>query len=112
MKKNAIKVCALILVVVLCIPPLLSGCGKKTLWIVTDAEPCTRRYAQIDSLIREFQSNHPEVEIEFERIPTEKEAQETMLGRIQTATMAGRGPDVFLLATPYARSTISNDNVP
>lgn len=112
MKKNAIKVCALILVVVLCIPPLLSGCGKKTLWIVTDAEPCTRRYAQIDSLIREFQSNHPEVEIEFERIPTEKEAQETMLGRIQTATMAGRGPDVFLPATPYARSTISNDNVP
>ena len=28
MRKNAIKVCALILVVELCIPPLLSGCGK------------------------------------------------------------------------------------
>ena len=94
---------AAILGVALC----LSSCGAEkepSLTICTETE-----YAKIvDTLISCYNEIYPEVKFEVLKLPSKTEEREAAVKRIQTQTMAGEGPDIFLLPTQYGTDSMED----
>lgn len=71
---------------------------EGTLRVVTDEE--NGMLPQLDSIIRKFETFHPNVTVEVEYLPyDDTEAREIALDQLRTAIMAGKGPDIYLLPT-------------
>lgn len=84
---------------------LLTGCGKeneKMLTVCTEAE--LEESARF--LASGYQKQYPDVTVKVEALPTEAEEREAAVKKIQTQTMAGEGPDIFLLPTRYGNMDI------
>lgn len=80
----------------------LSGCGKKaedipTLWVVTEESEEDGMNQQIRQVIKDFQQDHPGIEVMLDILPTDSAQRELALKQLRTKIMAGKGPDVFLL---------------
>ena len=55
-------------------------------------------YNQVySSIFAEYSSLYPDVELRYELIPNDQNERETVLNRLRTALMAGKGADLFLL---------------
>ena len=72
----------------------------KVFWIVMDKT--VGMTSLVEKLIDTFQSDHPELQVELQVIPTyyfqsDKDKRDAVLQEIRTAMAEGNGPDVFLL---------------
>lgn len=79
-----------------------SGCGKKaenapSLWVVTEESEEDGMNQQVRQVIKDFQSDHPGVEVTLDVLPTDSAQRELVLKQLRTKIMAGKGPDVYLL---------------
>lgn len=111
MKKRIRLICAVLTVIMLSgilsacdveDPSETTGSGVTTLWIVTEAEinPDGGMNVQAEAVIREFEKNHENVEIELEILPhwkNNREEREVRLEQIRAEILAGKGPDGYLL---------------
>ena len=73
---------------------------KDVFWIVMDKT--VSMTSLVEKLIDTFQSDHPELQVELQVIPTyyfqsDKDKRDAVLQEIRTAMAEGNGPDVFLL---------------
>lgn len=73
---------------------------KDVFWIVMDNT--VGMTSLVEKLIDTFQSDHPELQVELQVIPTyyfqsDKDKRDAVLQEIRTAMAEGNGPDVFLL---------------
>lgn len=95
------------LVVILVFALCVTSCGIKTtesLTICTEPE-----YTPIiNTLISCYNKVYPEVEFKILTLPSEAEEREAAIKRIQTQTMAGEGPDIFLLPAQYESDDIES----
>lgn len=95
------------LVVILAFALCVTSCGIKTtesLTICTEPE-----YTPIiNTLISCYNKVYPEVEFKILTLPSEAEEREAAIKRIQTQTMAGEGPDIFLLPAQYESDDIES----
>lgn len=106
---------ALIMFLLISMLLLLSSCAhdtdaeERTLWIVTEESRITDGMNwQTQQIMKAFKKANPEVTVTLEILPNEKDhAQErsVRLEQIRTDTLAGKGPDVYLIPN----ETIMND---
>lgn len=85
---------------------VFSGCGEekeKILTVCTEAE--LKESAQF--IASAYQKLYPEITFNVEMLPSNEEEREAVIKKIQTQTMAGEGPDIFLLPTKYGKDNIA-----
>ena len=85
---------------------LLSSCShnthteERTLWIVTEESVADGMNWQAKNSIKDFEKANPDVKVELEILPNEKEhaqEREIRLKKIRSDILAGQGPDIYLL---------------
>lgn len=88
----------------------IAGCGQekksgenKTLQVVTDG----RLYNTVCYAERFFEGSQEGMEVNVQRLPDDPQKRETEIQKLRTAIMAGKGPDVFLMA-PEIESTVED----
>lgn len=82
----------------------LFGCKKArvttpSLWVVTEETEWNRMNYQVRVMNEVFQAEHPGWTVKFDVLPRKDPDRGQYLKQLRSWTMAGKGPDVFLLPT-------------
>ena len=118
MKKKFWKTLLALLLVLLMICGLLSGCNRNTdtentitasddttsdgtvsLRVVTEKTGSFMMNDLTEDLIEAYEASHENVVIDLEILPTDPEARDIRVESLRTEIIAGKGPDVFLMPT-------------
>lgn len=94
-------------ILIICIAVILAlGCvtacsnvdsGPTQLWVVTEVTPSTGMNAQIRYYMEQFQSEHPNVTIHLDILPTVADERTEYIRELYKKIESGEGPDIYLL---------------
>lgn len=73
--------------------------NANTLWVITEQSTSDGINYQAEQAAEAFESEHQNVTIRIEILPTDEEERDIYLQQLRTQIMAGNGPDVYLLPT-------------
>lgn len=89
-----------------------SATGEKTTSLTICLDEA-KYELELKALFERFASEHPEIELIFELIPSggiiedQEPERQNVISRLQTQLMAGRGPDIYFIDTTYAVTSSS-----